>query len=113
MNSLIVIWQPTCYVICSSIKAVSEQTQQLQALKRLLELDGYECHQDDKTPLLIKSNAHQLVVGTYPGLLDEKADNFQYPLRDNYQGEKDIHPVNDYFLDRNLPGAYQELKRHF
>ncbi|TGO03330.1 hypothetical protein PN36_08270 [Candidatus Thiomargarita nelsonii] len=92
-----------------SIKAVSEQTKQLQALKRLLELDGYECHQDDKTPLLIKSNAHQ--VGTYPGLLD--ADNFQHPLRDDYQREKDIHLVNDYFLDRNLPGAYQALKNSF
>ncbi|MEN8218827.1 MAG: DEAD/DEAH box helicase [Pseudomonadota bacterium] len=87
-----------------SIKAVSEQSQQLQALKRLLELDGYECHQDDKTPLLIKSNAHQ--VGTYPGLLDKKADNFQHPL----QRTKDMYLVNDYFLDRNLPGAYQELK---
>ncbi len=96
--------------VIPSIKAVSEQTKQLQALKRLLELDGYECHQYDKIPLLIKSNAHKLAVGTYPGLLDEKADNFQHHIRDNSQQEKDIHLVNDYFLDRNLPGAYQEVK---
>lgn len=96
--------------VIPSIKTVSEQTKQLQALKRLLELDGYECHQDDKTPLLIKFDTHQLVVGTCPGLLDEKAENFQHYRRDDYQQRGDIHLVNDYFLDRNLPGAYQEVK---
>ncbi len=94
--------------VIPSIKAVSEQTKQLQALKRLLELDGYECHQDDKIPLLIKSNAHKLVIGTCPGLLDERADNFHQ--HDDYRQREDIHLVNDYFLDRNLPGAYQEVK---
>jgi ATP-dependent helicase YprA (DUF1998 family)/predicted Zn-ribbon and HTH transcriptional regulator len=91
------------------IKAVSEQAQQLQALKRLFELDDYDCHQDDKTPLLINSNGYQLAVGTYPGLLDEKADNFQHCLRSHCQHDH-IHLLNDYFLDRNLAGAYQQIK---
>ncbi len=86
------------------IKAVAEQSQQLQGLKRLLELDGYECYQDEKIPLIIKSNAYQLAIGTYPGLLDKKAENFKHPLC-----EKDIHLINDYFLDLNLPVAYQKL----
>ena len=91
------------------IKAISEQTQQLQALKRLFELDDCECHQDDNTPLLIKSNDYQLAVGTYPGLLDDKADNFQHSLHTHCQHDN-VHLLNEYFLDRNLAGAYQEIK---
>jgi ATP-dependent helicase YprA (DUF1998 family)/ssDNA-binding Zn-finger/Zn-ribbon topoisomerase 1 len=96
-----------------AIKPISEQTQQLQALKRLFELDGYECHQDAQTPLLIKSKDYQLAVGTYPGLLDKKAQNFQHALLNSHQYD-DIHLHNEYFLDRNLAGAYQEIKsNHF
>jgi len=95
-----------------SVKTIATQSKQLQALKRLLELDDYQCSQNENTPLLIEFNGSQLMVGTYPGLLDKKADNFPHSLYTHCQHDK-IHLLNDYFLDRNLAGAYQEIKNCF
>jgi len=89
------------------IREVATQSKQLQGLKRLLELEGHECRQDDNTPLRVKCKGGWLAVGTYPGLLDEQAENFYHPLHGRHSM---VSLLNDYFLERNLPGAYQQIK---
>jgi hypothetical protein len=89
------------------IKEVATQRKQLQGLQRLLELEGCECRQDDDTPLLVKCKRGWLAVATYPGLLDEQAEKFYHPLHGRHSM---VSLLNDYFLERNLPGAYQKVK---
>ncbi|MCG8402122.1 MAG: DUF1998 domain-containing protein [Firmicutes bacterium] len=89
----------------------------LRSLGRLLTLDGYECSSNlsfngFSVPLLAKAENRQLAIGTYNGILDKDAAEISHPLYNYLKKNYDIDVIllNEYFLTRNLPGAYQFVK---
>jgi hypothetical protein len=96
---------------------LAAQGEVLRALGRLLTLDGYKCsssflNNGVSVPLLVKTEGRQLAIGIYHGILDKNAAEFSHPLYDYLNGydEIDVILINEYFLTRNLPGAYQFVK---
>lgn len=89
----------------------------LRALGRLLTLDGHKCSSNllingVSVPLLVETGGHKLVIGTYHGILNRDAPEFSHPLYNqlNYCNDIDVILLNEYFLTRNLPGAYKFIK---
>lgn len=83
----------------------------------MFELDGFatevgNTRHGHMVPLLVKNNDHSVVVGTFPGLLDDTSSEFSHPL-EALDGKPDIAVkfVSDYQLSRNLPGAYIEIRK--
>ncbi|MDI6879227.1 MAG: DEAD/DEAH box helicase [Desulfitobacteriaceae bacterium] len=100
------------------IDNLSAQVELLRALGRLLVLDGYQCMNGVivngvLVPLLINFGKRKLVVGTYHGILDESAVRVLHPLYQNLSvsSRLTVKLLNEYFLTRNLPGAYKLIKR--
>ena len=96
---------------------LAAQGDALRALERLLTLDEYECRSNQlfngiNVPLIVMTNKRKLVIGTYHGILDKNTAKFSHPLYDHFNGFDDILVVllNEYFLTRNLSGAYQLIK---
>jgi len=102
-------------VPCTDNLAAQEEL--LHALGRLLTLDGYECGSGlplngVSIPLFVKTEGRRLAIGTYHGILDKDAAEFTHSLYDYLKNCDDIEVIllNEYFLTRNLPGAYQFVK---
>lgn len=96
---------------------LSSQGKVLRALGRLLTLDGHECSSSFSingisVPLLVKTGDYRLAIGTYHGILDKEAPEFSHPLYNYLNRCDDIKVIllNEYFLTRNLAGAYQLIK---
>jgi hypothetical protein len=94
------------------------QVEQLQALERMFRLDGYAArrgvvHHGVMVPLLVTRGDQSVAIGTYPGLLDQNAMEFEHPLTAALDGaaHTHVHLERDYRLTRNLPGAYQEARQ--
>jgi hypothetical protein len=88
----------------------------LQPLQRMAELDGLtaECdvtHGGEQVPLLVTRNGRSVAVGTYPALLDDTSVEFAHPLTALDGTGTSVSLVSDYRLTRNLPGAYQQIRR--
>ncbi len=95
---------------------LEQQAIQLRPLRRMFELDGYEAESgviigELLVPLLIRRGDRQVAVGSYPGLLDDKALEFDHPLTAlDGRPRTVVGLVSDYRLSRNLPGAYQQVR---
>ncbi len=84
---------------------IASQRKQLAALRRFLELEGWEIAPElVDAPLVAAWGGRQIVVGTYPALLDPQAQGFSHPL-----GVGALL-LRDYVLARDLPSAYAELR---
>lgn len=96
---------------------VSEQANQLLALKRMLELDQLKCVSQDnrwgrnQVPLTVEYRGKLLLVGTHNGLLDEKWVQNNHSLTSlSRTGHKTLY-LNEFLLSRNLPLVYQIVKK--
>jgi hypothetical protein len=96
---------------------LERQATRLRPLERMFLLDGFTTtldavHRGQRVPLLVRTDNRAVAVGTYPGLLDDKALDFDHPLTalDGAPGTA-VALVSDYRLSRNLPGAYQQVRR--
>ena len=93
---------------------ISEQADELRQLKRLLELDGYECANNVdvggiKVPLVVEGAGKRVAVGVRPGLIDpESADHSLSDLKD--RRDVSIRVFNSYVLQRNLPDLHQTIR---
>ena len=93
---------------------VSEQAAELRQLKRLLELDGYECVNNAdfggiKVPLVVEGSERRVVIGVRPGLIDpERATHSLNHLHGS--GDLSIRLFNSYILQRNLPDLHQTIR---
>jgi hypothetical protein len=88
----------------------------LEPLRRMAELDGLAAkgdvmHGGVRVPLLVSRGGRRVAVGTFPGLLDDKALEFEHPLTALDGTGTAVALVSDYRLTRNLPGAYQQIRR--
>ena len=97
--------------------ALGAQGEQLGPLKRMLELDGYECEQGEviggaRVPLLVRDPTGDLALGIHSALLDKKSLGFEHPLYNalDHQDEIRVMLLDDYRLSRNLPLAYTLVK---
>jgi hypothetical protein len=93
------------------------QVTMLQPLARMFALDGLSVesnvvHHGVRVPLLVRSGDWAVAVGTYSGLLDDKALEFEHPL-ETLDGAPNtaVRIESGYRLSRNLPGAYQQVRR--
>lgn len=94
------------YGTAPEVAPIAEQRQQLAALQRFLELEGWEIRPESVgEPLVAAWGGRQVVVGTYPALLDPQARGFSHPL-----GAGALL-LRDYVVGRDLPAAYAELRR--
>jgi len=91
------------------------QAGRLRALSKMCALDGYNCEArasvgDVTVPLLVGAGQRRLAVGTYHGLLDSA--EIDHPLKTMMaRGNVQVLDLNEYLLDRNLPAAYDRVKR--
>jgi len=96
---------------------VKAQALSLKQLKRLLELDGYDCEgptriQGAEVPLVVrdKNSGHRLCLGVRPGLIDpEHANHSLDRLKD--KADASVEVLNEYRVSRDLPGVHQLLRR--
>lgn len=84
---------------------VAVQRRQLAALRRFLELEGWEIDPVAEAPLAVLWNGRRVVVGIYPALLN--ADD---PAFVNSLGPASLL-LRDYVVARDLPAAYAEVRR--
>ena len=93
---------------------VSEQAAELRQLKRLLELDGYECANNVdldgvKVPLVVEGPEKRIAIGVQPGLIDsERATHSLNHLSSN--GDVSVRLFNSYMLKRNPPALHQAIR---
>jgi hypothetical protein len=80
------------------------QRRQLAPLRRFLELEGWEVEQEGH-PLVVRRGGRAVAVRTYPALLDSDAPGFVRPP--GFDGVL----LRDYVVTRDLPAAYDELRR--
>jgi len=96
---------------------ISRQNALLQSMQRMFELDGYTAvrnatHNGHPVPLLVHRGGPARAVGTYPGLLDRNALDFDHPLTVlDGSPNTSVSLVSEYRLTRNLPGAYQQVRQ--
>ncbi len=96
---------------------IGRQSALLQSMQRMFELDGYTAvrnatHHGHLVPLLVHRGGPARAVGTYPGLLDPNALEFDHPLTAlDGSPNTSVSLVSEYRLTRNLPGAYQQVRQ--
>ncbi len=103
---------------------MAKQRQQLAPLRRYLELEGWQMSLthtigDVEIPLLVAPPARsqnrrlqQIVIGTYPVLLNRAHSEFRHPLNSVEATNTAILVLlRDYVVTRDLPTAYQEIRR--
>lgn len=108
------------YILSGILPTTADHEHQvtlLQSMERMFSLDGFQTERDAihnnlRVPLMVSRGGKSVVVGTYPGLLDANAIDFEHPLT-ALDGAPNIvvSLVNDYRLTRNLPGAYQQIRQ--
>lgn len=98
-----------------AVRDAGDQANQLQALIRLLQLDGHNCVIGSElwgvqVPLIVTGGLHRLAVGTYSPLLHEGDAHYIHPLTSGTGREAECYLINEYILTRNLPLAYHRVK---
>ena len=93
---------------------VSEQVDELRQLKRLLELDGYECANNVdigsiKVPLVVERARKRVAVGVQPGLIDPETGDHSLGQLEN-RTDVSAKALNSYILKRNLPDLHQTIR---
>jgi hypothetical protein len=102
-----------------STATATQQAQQLRALQRYLDLEGWASRLNAgiggvDVPLLVTPQSpsssrdlRHIAVGTFPALLDRSADGFDHPLYDlDHRDDTSVVLLEDYILARDLPTAY-------
>jgi ATP-dependent helicase YprA (DUF1998 family) len=112
--------QVLTYVLDGSFPLTSDHTgqvAQLQGLERMLRLDSLTAvrdvtHHGTAVPLLVTHAGRAVAVGTYPGLLNPNALEFDHPLTAlDGAPNTSVSLVSDYRLSRNLPGAARQVRQ--
>jgi hypothetical protein len=80
----------------------------------MLELEGYSCESNvpsrrTTVPLVAKGRSNQLAIASYPAQLDPISREFEHPVSGALGGPLEL--INDYLLSRNLPAAYDQVRR--
>src|SRR5262249_40271830 len=93
------------------------QAVRLEQLRDMLRLDGYQADtnvaaEGMRVPLLVRRGGRAGAVGTSPGLLTDQSPAFRHPLNDLRGPERDVSLLSDFRVSRNLPAAYQEVRRY-
>jgi hypothetical protein len=96
---------------------LEDQAARLAQLRDMLRLDGYQADtnvvvQDMRVPLLATQGERAVAVGTYHGLLSDQSSDFQHPLNVLRGPDRDVLLLSDFRVSRNLPAAYQEVRRY-
>ncbi len=86
-----------------AIKDMVSQKKELDSLRLMLEMEGWQCSSDTQSALRIETKGNVIRLGSYPALLDLKKSN--HPLL----GKGII--FSDYDLVKNLPDAFQKVIR--
>ena len=94
---------------------IATQIHALGALKRLLELDGFDCQSDASVdgvsvPLLVARDGRCVAVGTKSCFVDRQPHSLD-PLERN--GGVRVALLNDYVLRQNLPDEHQLIRDNF
>ena len=97
--------------------SVHEQADELRQLKRLLELDGFECANGIEldginVPLIVERSGKRVAVGVRPGLLDPD----QSPHSLSHLDDRSVvstRVFNSYVVQRNLPDLHQTIRALF
>ena len=105
------------YVMTAEINLESEageQVNELQKLKRMLELDGYNCKDNVNingimVPLAIEGKEKRVAVGVRPGLIDPEIAPHSLDQLDDYSGVT-TKILNSYELQRNLPDQHRAIR---
>lgn len=94
---------------------VNEQADELRQLKRLLELDGFECADNVdiggiKVPLVVEGTGKRVAVGVQPGLVDPQVATHSLGY---LEARPDVTTsvLNSYVLKRNLPDMHQAIRQ--
>jgi hypothetical protein len=90
-----------------------EQTTTLRGLQEMLEFDGFDAAVNQKrhgftVPLLVSKKSRELAVYVTHPLVDP---DFIDGLMDDLDGLMQVLPLNGYYLSRNLPACFLEVKR--
>lgn len=93
---------------------VATQSRTLSALKRLLELDGFQCRADEvvdsvHVPLLVTRKGKRVALGTRSCFIDGEPHSLDQ-LR---KSEIAVTILNDYVLRQNLPDEHQLIRALF
>ena len=93
---------------------MATQIQMLSALRRLLELDGFDCQSDTRidavpVPLLVNRNGQRVAVGMKSCLVDDQ----QHSLDRLENSGISVVMLNDYVLRQNLPDEHQLVRSYF
>ena len=93
---------------------VDFQIARLGPLKRMLQLDGFTCHDGANVagvtvPLSVERNGRSLAVGLQSGLLTDAWDQHTLTSAMN-AGRLRAVVLNDYILRRNLPDQHQLIR---
>ncbi|MFD0675991.1 MULTISPECIES: DEAD/DEAH box helicase [unclassified Paenibacillus] len=96
------------------IDSIEAQALKLNALIRLLQLDGYSCEtnievDNNRYPVLIKQRNRSLVLATYSPLIDDLSANEIHFVNNSNLSIKN-HILNEYLLVNNLPLVYNQVK---
>jgi len=100
-----------------SEQSVERQATALDALKRLLELDGYTCEsvaatKEGPIPLMVQRGSQRVAVGVKSSLLHATWDGHSLQ-RVSARGGPSYAILNDYILRRNLPDEHQLIRDLF
>lgn len=88
------------------VPAITAQRRQLAALRRFLELEGWDIAPEaEDVPLAARWHGRHVTVGVYPALLDPGSSEFRHPLRSG------ALLLRDYVLARDLPAAYAAVRK--
>ena len=94
--------------------SVEQQADDLRQLRRLLELDGFECANGIeidgiKIPLLVKRAGKRVAVGARPSLIDPDSSSHSLS-RLAHRSDLSAVVFNSYVLRRNLPDLHQSIR---
>jgi hypothetical protein len=96
---------------------LGDQATRLELLRDMLRLDGSQADTSVivdgvRVPLLVTQNGRSVAVGTYHGLLTDQSPVFDHPLNALRGMERNVCLLSDFRVSRNLPAAYQEVRRY-
>ena len=97
--------------------SVERQVEDLRQLKRLLELDGFDCTDEIEVngiivPLIVERPGRRVAVGVRPGLIDsDRSPHSLGPL--DRRSDLSVRVFNSYVLHRNLPDVHQDIRALF
>ncbi|MFB9275761.1 DEAD/DEAH box helicase [Cohnella cellulosilytica] len=108
------------YMVGSGIPDISNiesQSESLEPLIRLLELESYTCeanmsYNGVQVPWIVSRHGRHIVIGTFPSLIDETDAVKLHPLAKHFL-EEQLFLANEFLISRNLSLVYKQFKEKF